>query len=102
MEFGLSPQTTLMQESLEKTLQRDADLDRVLKLVDDDQTRDPQLLGSLVDMGIPSLLIPEQHGGIGLDLLDAAIVSQVLGSFAAPAPFIASSVMVPRAIKWNG
>ena len=43
------------------------------------------------------ILIPEEQGGSGLALLDAALVSQSLGHAVTPTPFL-SAVMVPVAL----
>jgi alkylation response protein AidB-like acyl-CoA dehydrogenase len=51
---------------------------------------------------VPGLVIAEQHGGVGLTTLDAATVAQTLGHAIAPVPFIATAVMVPRAIARAG
>ena len=48
------------------------------------------------------LLIPEEFGGLGLDLLFAAVVSEALGGGAGPTPFIAPYVMAPIAIRHAG
>ena len=56
----------------------------------------------LSDLGVPGMLIAEEHGGIGLSLLDAALVAETLGSRVAPAPFVATVVMVPIAIAVAG
>mgnify|MGYP000483186782 CR=1 FL=1 len=56
----------------------------------------------LTNLGIGSLLIPEQYNGLGLDLLFATAVSHSLGSGVAPIPFVGSYVMAPIAITYGG
>ena len=56
----------------------------------------------LAGIGITALLIDEDHGGVGLGLLDAALVAEALGYGVAPMPYVASNVMVPRAIMLGG
>jgi len=53
-------------------------------------------------MGITALLIDEAHSGVGLGLLDAALVAEALGAGTAPVPFAASVVMMPRALMLGG
>nr|WP_281367524.1 acyl-CoA dehydrogenase family protein [Sphingomonas chungangi] len=52
--------------------------------------------------GIPGLLVPEAYGGLGLDILDAAVVAEVLGRHVVPAPFLGPVVAAPLAIGWGG
>ena len=41
------------------------------------------LWDSLVELGLPGLLVPERFGGAGLGVLDAAVAAEVLGGAAA-------------------
>ena len=52
---------------------------------------------SLVELGLPGLLVPERFGGAGLGVLDAAVAAEVLGGAAAFAPFAGSIVMATLA-----
>ena len=45
------------------------------------------------------ILIGEQHGGLGMSMLDAAIVAEALGAHTAVAPFLGSAVMAPVALQ---
>ena len=48
------------------------------------------------------MLVPEEYGGLGLNILFATAVSQALGSGIAPSAFIGSYVMAPIAILNGG
>ena len=74
MEFALSADQKMLQESLDRTLGRVCPLERVRKAAEmKEQARD--VWDALADLGVPAVLIPETHGGLGLKLLDAALVS---------------------------
>ena len=60
------------------------------------------VLKALADLGVPGILIPEEFGGLGLTLLDAALAAEALGRHVAPVPFVASSVMAPLALIGAG
>ena len=99
MEFGLSKEQLLLQESVGRYLDRHAPLERVQRFVRRATRPRPTTSGTgLCDLGLPGMLIGEEHGGIGLSLLDAALVAETLGSRVAPAPFVATAVLVPLAI----
>jgi len=102
MEFGLSKEQELLQDSIGRYLDRNAPLERVKRFVNDNETRADDVWAGLRELGIPGLLIDERHGGIGLGLLDAALVAEVLGSRVAPAPFVATVVMAPLVIAAAG
>ena len=48
------------------------------------------------------ILVPEDQGGSGLGLLDAAVAAQSLGWGVAPVPFLGSAVMAPVALVEAG
>jgi alkylation response protein AidB-like acyl-CoA dehydrogenase len=101
MEFGLSDDQKMMQESINRTLERVSPLERVRKAAG----REPyatDVLKALVELGVPGILIAEEFGGLGLGLLDAVLAAEALGRHVAPVPFVASSVMAPLAIAGAG
>lgn len=102
MDFGLSKEQLLLQESVGRYLDRDASLERIKRFVLDDEKRAADVWTGLSDLGLPGMLIAEEHGGIGLSFLDAALVAETLGSRVAPTPFIATVVMAPIAIQLAG
>ena len=101
MEFALDQDQKMMQESVNRTLDRVCPLDRVRKAADANEPA-ADVWSALVELGMPGLLIPEQFGGVGLKLLDAALVSEAIGRHVAPVPFIASCVMAPLALLRAG
>ena len=102
MEFALSSDQKMMQDSVMRTLDRVCPLDRIKSAVQQKEAVARDVWASLVELGVPALLIPEAHGGLGLSLLDAALVSEALGRAAAPVPFVASCVMAPIALREAG
>ena len=102
MEFGLSNEQTLMQDNVGRYLEKSGSLKRVKRFVDDREKRAEDVWAGLRDLGVPGILIEEEHGGIGCTLLDAALVAEILGANVAPAPFVASIVVAPLAIASAG
>jgi alkylation response protein AidB-like acyl-CoA dehydrogenase len=96
MEFGLSEEQTLLADSINRLLDDVSSLERVRELVEEPAT---DLWPALVELGVPGILIGEQHGGLGMSMLDAAIVAEALGAHTAVAPFLGSAVMAPVALQ---
>ena len=101
MEFGLSEEQVLLQDSVRRFISEQCPLDTVRQFAagEDDGK---QVRHGLCELGLPALMIDEAQGGVGLGLLDAAVVSEALGYGTAPSPFIASAVMVPEALRLGG
>ncbi len=102
MYFGLSEDQIFFQDNVKKFLEDNAPLDAVKKITEgaDLSTKD-ELHQGLINLGINNILIPEENGGLGLDLLFASAVSQSLGEGIATLPFVGPYVIAPIAIKYG-
>jgi alkylation response protein AidB-like acyl-CoA dehydrogenase len=101
MDFGLSEEQRMLEESLTRHLSAAVPLDR-LRQAADPQTADDDLVEGLAELGITALLVPEESGGLGLSILDAALAAMALGRAAAPIPFVGPFVMAPLTIALAG
>ena len=63
---------------------------------------DAAIWSALCEIGAGALLVPEEHGGVGLAPLDAALVAECLGYHCAPAPFLGSAVLGAQALRLAG
>ena len=102
MEFALTEDQKMMQESIGRTLERVCPLERVRKSVDAAETYAADVLKALVELGVPGILAPEEFGGLGLTMLDAALAQEMLGRNVAPIPFTGTAVMAPLALIGSG
>ena len=102
MYFGLSDDQEFFQENIKKFLDDNASVDVIRKIATDHPEIQKDIQKGLVSLGINNLLVPEEYGGLGLDILFATAVSQALGSGIAPTAFIGSYVMAPIAILNGG
>lgn len=100
MEFGLSEEQILLQDSVNRFLDAQVSLDRVRQFAEAPVADD--IWQGLAKLGITGILIPESAGGVGLSCFEAALVAEALGSHTAPGPFLGSAVMAPLAIVWSG
>jgi alkylation response protein AidB-like acyl-CoA dehydrogenase len=96
MEFGLSREQRLFDDSLRAYLADRLPMDRLRALADSGDGFDADLWQGLADLGLHGLLVPERFGGSGLGVLDAALAAEALGSAAAPLPY-AGAVMATLA-----
>jgi alkylation response protein AidB-like acyl-CoA dehydrogenase len=101
MDFSLTTDQKMMQESLVRTLAEAAALERVRRFADDPADTGADIWAAMVDFGLPGIVIPEEYGGLGLKLLDAALMSEALGRAVAPVPFM-GVVLAPLALQIAG
>jgi len=102
MRFALSEDQTLLQDSLNRALGDLSPLDRVRKFADGNECSAPDIWGGLADLGLPGLMIAEEHGGLGLGLVEAMLAAEALGKAVAPTPFLGSAVLAPLALRLAG
>jgi alkylation response protein AidB-like acyl-CoA dehydrogenase len=88
MDFSLTPEQELLQETLRGFVARECPPQQVRKIFDGETQAVPALWKGLVEMGVAGLVVPERHGGAGLELLELALVAEELGRGAVPVPFL--------------
>ncbi|MCB2087484.1 MAG: acyl-CoA dehydrogenase [Sphingomonadaceae bacterium] len=69
----------------------------VLRRLDAGPNRDPAIWQGLVEMGLTGLLVPEEHEGLGMGLLDAALIARECGRAALAEPLVDSAFV---AVPW--
>ena len=102
MDFALSEEQQFLAQTVNDLLRDQCNLDVVRNDAAENQTKNSSLYSALTELGIPGTLISEDYGGVGLRLLDAALIAESLGSSVATVPFIGSSVLAPLAIELAG
>lgn len=70
----------------------------VLRRLDTEGGRDPVIWRGLVEMGLTALIVPEAQGGLGLGLIEAALVAVELGRADVSEPVADSALVAPRLI----
>jgi alkylation response protein AidB-like acyl-CoA dehydrogenase len=102
MDFGLSPEQQMLRDAVDRLLREHCPLDHVRKVAAGGNNVSAAVVAAMAELGLPGIVVPEEHGGLGLGLLDAAVVAEALGAAVAPAPFMASAVLAPLALRLAG
>jgi alkylation response protein AidB-like acyl-CoA dehydrogenase len=61
-----------------------------------------ELWASFTEMGLPGILVPEAHGGLGMGHAEAGIVLEEIGRNLTPSPFLSTSVGAAAALAKAG
>lgn len=102
MDFGLSPEQEMLRDAVRRCLAENCPLDHVRACADAGTAVSEPAAAALHAMGLSGLMVPEAHGGLGMTLLDAAVVAEELGRAVAPVPFLARSALAPLALILAG
>jgi alkylation response protein AidB-like acyl-CoA dehydrogenase len=92
MDFGLSEEQELLQETVRGFVANECPAPRLRELFDAGVGHDPALWSGLAEMGLTGLVVPEALGGAGMEVLDLALACEVLGEGGLPGPFLGHSL----------
>ena len=88
MDFSLSEEQELLQETVRGFVAKECPPRTVRAIFDGERQAVPSLWKGLAEIGVSGLVVPERHGGAGLELLDLALVAEELGRGVVPVPFL--------------
>lgn len=74
------------------------DKSRLLKLLEQVGEHDQPFWDTAVEQGWTALAIPEEHGGLGLGLIELGLVAQACGAATSGAPFLTGGYGVSQAL----
>ena len=92
MDFGLSEEQELLQQTVTQLLENECPPTRLREIFEGETGFDESLWQRMAEMGLAGLVVPDRFGGAGLELLDLALVAEVMGRHAAPGPFLGHSL----------
>ena len=102
MYFGLSEEQKSLEENINRFLEDNASLDVIKAVANGESDKAKEVHQGIIDLGLSGLIVPEDYGGLELNMLFATVVAAALGSGTAPVPFAGSYVMAPMAINLGG
>src|SRR5262245_20553276 len=88
MDFSLTEEQELLQETVRGFVANECPPQTVRAIFDGEPQAVPALWKGLTQIGVAGLVVPEAHGGAGLELLELALVAEELGRGAVPVPFL--------------
>ena len=102
MNLDFSEEQEMLREMVRSLCTEHAGID-VVRAMEDDPTGYPaDLWKQLGEVELLGILIPEEFGGAGMSMLDAAVVYEEFGRSLAPSPHFVSCVLAATAILQAG
>jgi len=90
MEFDLSDTQRLMQQAARTFLAGECPTARVRSLMAGHTAYDPELWASMAEQGWQGMIVDEADGGLGLGLVELAVVAEEMGRACLPGPFLSN------------
>jgi alkylation response protein AidB-like acyl-CoA dehydrogenase len=103
MDFTLTENQTTVRD-LAATVLSDHCTPEALRTSEDSDSPgfDRALWGKLADAGLLGITVPEEHGGLGLGLLELSTLVEEVGRYAAPVPVLAALALGALTISRHG
>ena len=102
MDFGFSEEQEMLRSSARDFLGKEAPMTYVRKMMDDERGFTPELWKKMAELGWMGLILPEKHGGSGLDFVDLVVVLEEMGRVVLPGPFFSTVVLGGVALMEGG
>ena len=91
MDYDLSKPQKLLQQSVRSFIDREYPLARVREFIETETTWDSNLWQGIAEQGWIGMHLPEEFGGLGLSVVDLAIVAEEMGHGCLPGPFLSTT-----------
>jgi alkylation response protein AidB-like acyl-CoA dehydrogenase len=101
MDFDFNQDQYLFQDATRGFLEQNYNLDKLRAMLDGDGF-DSALWDKLVETGALAMLVPEEFGGLGMTLLDLALVFEEYGRALVPNPIIETIIATDVIVRFGG
>ena len=103
MDFALTDEQRALQDAVRSYVRDRFGPDKVRAVYEDPEGdgNPADLWKAIGEQGWLAVLVPEEHDGIGLGLLDASVIARVFGAGTVPGPWL-STVIAGEAIRLAG
>ena len=102
MDFGLNETQELIRGSASEYLSDRSQSDFVRAMATDERGYTDEFWREIGELGWLGLVVPESHGGSGMDMSDMAVLLAEWGAALAPGPLVESAVVSASAIDHFG
>jgi alkylation response protein AidB-like acyl-CoA dehydrogenase len=92
VDFDFNDDQKALREAVRDALAGLVPAEELLAMAGDGGVMPDALWTQIADLGWPGLLIPEEHGGLGLGLVDMTVVCEEMGRVPLPGPYFSSAV----------
>src|SRR2546422_1611923 len=102
MNFGFNDEQELLRSTARKFFDKECPSTTVRALMEDSSGMTPELWKKLAEQGWLGLIAPEEHGGMGLGIVDLVVLMEEMGRASVPGPFFSTVLLGGLAIAEAG
>lgn len=90
MDFGFSEEQDLLRQSAADFLRNECPMSYVRQMMEDERGYADEVWNKMAELGWMGLVVPEEHGGAGLSMVDLVVVLEEMGKVVLPGPFFST------------
>src|SRR3989475_3585148 len=102
MDFGFSEEQEMLRKSARDFLAKESPMTYVRQMMEDERGFRDEQWQQMAGLGWMGLVLPEEHGGAGLDFVDLIVVLEEMGRVVLPGPFFSTVVLGGVALLEGG
>ncbi len=102
MNFQFSEEAEALREQARRFLEDRSGRDKARAVMTSGASHDAALWAEIVALGWTAIRIPEEHGGLGLSVLELCVLAEEIGRLVSPVPFTSSVLLAPEALLAAG
>ena len=93
MQFGLSESQTILKNNAHKFFATECPMTEVRRLMEGDTGYDAALWSKMAEQGYMGVVFPEEFGGLGLGMVELAVLLEEMGMALTPGPYFSTVVL---------
>src|SRR5262245_22117106 len=102
MDFGFNEEQEMLRQSARQFLEAECPSTYVRQMMEDERGYSEDQWKKMAELGWTGLIIPEEYGGAGLNMVDLVVVLEEMGRVVMPGPFFATVILGGLAIELGG
>ena len=102
MDLKFTDEQNMLRDTTRELCRDHSGMDVERRMENDPQGVPAELWSKMAETGLLGIMLPEELGGLGLSMLDRAVIYEELGRTLTPGPHFASSVLSAGAILAGG
>ena len=102
MDFELKPEQAQLRDMLQRFIRKDYGFEARRRIVASPEGFSREVWRTFAELGLLGLGIPEEHGGMGGDAIDALVVMEALGSGLVVEPYLSTVVLGAGLVRAGG
>lgn len=93
MQFGLSESQTILKNNARKFFATECPMAEVRRLMEGDTGYDAALWDKMAGQGYMGVVFPEEYGGLGLGMVELAVLLEEMGMALTPGPYFSTVIL---------